>query len=204
MAGVVHGAKVQLIRARLADSIRIKQEMLESERMGLAVAVADQIVESFTRGGKVIFFGNGGSSMDAGHLAAELLGKYYLDRPPLAAISLADNTAALTAIGNDYSFGEVFARQVRGIGKASDVLIGLSTSGNSVNVLQALQAGKELGMFTVALTGADGGMVGSVVDVCIRIPTADTPRVQEACMHLGHSICELVEATLFGQGSTAL
>jgi len=109
----------------------------------------------------------------------------------------------VTAIGNDYSFDEVFARQVRGIGKAGDVLFGLSTSGNSENVLRALQAGRELAMCTVALTGASGGGIAEAADICIQVPTGDTPRVQEACLHLGHSICELVEATLFGQVSSS-
>jgi len=103
----------------------------------------------------------------------------------------------MTAIGNDYSYDEVFARQVRGLGSAGDVLVGLTTSGNSANVVQALRAGRELGMVTVALTGAKGGAVAEVCDVCVQVPTTDTPRVQEACMHLGHSVCEIVEATMY-------
>jgi D-sedoheptulose 7-phosphate isomerase len=135
--------------------------------------------------------------MDAGHLAAELLGRFYYDRPSLPSVSLADSTAAMTAIGNDYSYDEVFARQVRGLGAAGDVLVGLTTSGNSRNVVEALRTGRELGMVTVALTGAQGGAVADVADICVQVPTSDTPRVQEACMHLGHSVCEIVEATLY-------
>ena len=198
MAGVNQDRAMQLVRDRLTDSIASKQAMLDTDCIGKAAAVAGRIVDALNTGGKVIFFGNGGSSMDAGHLAAELLGRFYLDRPSLPATSLADSTAAMTAIGNDYSFDEVFARQVRGIGKAGDVLFGLSTSGNSENVLRALQAGRELAMCTVALTGASGGRIADLADICIQVPTDDTPRVQETCLHLGHSICELVEATLFG------
>jgi D-sedoheptulose 7-phosphate isomerase len=202
MACVNMDDAVQLIRARLNDSIASKQAMLDTDCLDNAARVAARIVEAIGAGGKVVFFGNGGSSMDAGHLAAELLGRFYLDRPSLPATSLADSTAAMTAIGNDYSYDEVFARQVQGIGRRGDVLVGLSTSGNSENVVRALRAGRGLEMFTVALTGAGGGRMADVVDVCIQVPTDDTPRVQEACLHLGHSICELVEVTLFGPGSS--
>jgi D-sedoheptulose 7-phosphate isomerase len=186
-----------VVRSRLQDSIASKQAMLDSRCVEQAAEIAARIVDSLRAGGKIIFFGNGGSSMDAGHLAAELLGRFYYDRPSLPAVSLADSTAAMTAIGNDYSYAEVFARQVRGLGVAGDVLVGLTTSGNSANVIAALQAGRELGMVTVSLTGANGGGVADVSDVCVQVPTTDTPRVQEACMHLGHSICEIVEATIY-------
>jgi D-sedoheptulose 7-phosphate isomerase len=186
-----------LVRDRLRDSIESKQAMLDSACIEQVADIAERIVGSLRGGGKVIFFGNGGSSMDAGHLAAELLGRFYYDRPSLPSVSLADSTAAMTAIGNDYSYDEVFARQVRGLGAAGDVLVGLTTSGNSPNVVAALRAGRELGMVTVALTGAKGGAVAEVADVCVQVPTTDTPRVQEACMHLGHSVCEIVEATMY-------
>lgn len=190
-------AAVELVRSRLRDSVESKQAMLDSACVEQAAEIAGLIVTSLRAGGKVIFFGNGGSSMDAGHLAAELLGRFYYDRPSLPSVSLADSTAAMTAIGNDYSYAEVFSRQVRGLGAPGDVLVGLTTSGNSANVVQALRAGRELGMVTVALTGAKGGEVAEVTDVCVQVPTTDTPRVQEACMHLGHSVCEIVEATMY-------
>ncbi|MDP9432730.1 MAG: SIS domain-containing protein [Actinomycetota bacterium] len=190
-------AAQELIRRRLQDSVDIKQQIIESECVTQAAAVAERIVESLRNGGKVVFFGNGGSSMDAGHLAAELLGRFYYDRPSLPAVSLPDATAAMTAIGNDYDYAEVFSRQVRGVGRAGDVAVGLSTSGNSPNVLRAMEAARELGMFTVSMTGANGGKVRDLVDVSIRVPTDDTPRIQEACMHLGHTICEIVEARIF-------
>ncbi len=186
-----------LVRRRLEDTIDVKKQMLDAECVEQAVDVARRIVAALSAGRKVLFFGNGGSSMDAGHLAAELLGRFYYDRPSLPAISLPDSTAAMTAIGNDYAYEQVFARQVRGLGRADDVLVGLSTSGSSPNVLRAMEAGRESGMVTVGLTGARGDALAAVTDVCIMVPSTDTPRVQEACMHLGHSICELVEAALF-------
>jgi D-sedoheptulose 7-phosphate isomerase len=145
----------------------------------------------------VVFFGNGGSSMDAGHLAAELLGRFYRERAALAAVSLADNTAAMTAVANDYDYAEVFARQLRGLARRGDVVVALSTSGNSPNVIRALAVGRELGVFSVLLTGATGGQARALADLCVQVPTDDTPRVQEACMHLGHSICEVVERAMF-------
>jgi len=192
-------AGAELVRQRLAESIRSKQRLLDSECVEQAAQVAELVSTALAAGRKVVFFGNGGSASDAGHLAAELLGRFAYDRPALAAVSLADTTAALTAIGNDYDYGEVFARQVRGLGAPGDVAVALTTSGNSPNVIRALEAARELGLLTVALTGADGGKVAGVVDLCIQVPTDDTPRVQEACLHLGHTICELVERRLHPQ-----
>ena len=139
----------------------------------------------------------GGSAQDAGHLAAELMGRFAFDRPGLAAFSLPDATAAMTAIGNDYAYDEVFSRQVLAAGRPGDVVIGLTTSGNSPNVVRALEVAGRAGMTTVALTGARGGKVVDVSEICIQVPSHDTGRIQEACMHLGHSICEMVEAAMF-------
>lgn len=197
MAGLTAAQRAELTRSRLRDDIASKTAMLEGAYAEQVVTVAERIVDALRAGGKVIFFGNGGSSMDAGHLAAELLGRFYLDRPPLPAVSLADSTAAMTAIGNDYEYAEVFARQLRGLGRAGDVAFGLTTSGNSPNVVRALEAARELGMYSVVLTGTGGGKVAGLADVAIAVPTDDTPRVQESCMHLGHTICELVEQALF-------
>jgi D-sedoheptulose 7-phosphate isomerase len=187
----------QTVRARLRDAIAVKQAMLGGQCPAQAVQVAGLIVEALRADGKVIFLGNGGSAMDAGHLSAELMGRFAFDRPSLAALSLPDATAAVTAIGNDYSYSDVFARQVVGIGRRGDVVIGLSTSGNSPNVVRALGRAKDAGLVTVALTGATGGQVAGVVDICIHVPSDDTPRIQEACLHLGHTICEMVEAAMF-------
>ncbi|OCB28679.1 phosphoheptose isomerase [Mycobacterium malmoense] len=192
---------VELVRERLADTIAVKQQMLSGEIAEQTVEVARLMIESLRSGGKVIFFGNGGSAQDAGHLAAELMGRFAFDRPGLAAISLPDATAAMTAIGNDYSYDEVFARQVLAAGRAGDVVVGLTTSGNSPNVVRALEAAAGAGMKTVALTGARGGKVADVAEFCIRVPSDNTGRVQEACLHLGHSVCEMVEAALFARPS---
>jgi D-sedoheptulose 7-phosphate isomerase len=161
------------------------------------VEVARLIIDCLRADGKVIFFGNGGSAQDAGHLAAELMGRFAFDRPGLAAISLPDATAAMTAIGNDYSYDEVFARQVVAVGRPGDVVVALSTSGNSVNVVRALEAASHTAMRTVALTGSSGGKMAGLAEICIRVPSDTTGRVQEACMHLGHTICEMVEAAMY-------
>ncbi|MGI5239064.1 HAD-IIIA family hydrolase [Dactylosporangium sp. CA-139066] len=183
-----------LVRRRLTESLDTIGRVLASPCVEQAVLVADSIVAALSRGGKVLFFGNGGSAVDAGHLAAELLGRMAHDRPALAAVNLADHTAAVTAIANDFGYDEVFARQVEALGRPGDVAVGLSTSGESANVVRALRRARELGLVTVAMTGATGGRVDDVADICIRVPSRQTPYVQEAYMHLGHSICELVEA----------
>jgi len=186
-----------LVRRRLTESIATARRTLASECVIQAVAAAEAIVACIRAGGKVMFFGNGGSSMDAGHLAAELLGRFRQERNSLPAISLPDQTAAMTAIGNDYAFDEVFSRQVQGLGRPGDVAVALSTSGNSPNVVLALRTARRLGLTTIALTGRRGGDAASVAQICVRVPADDSACVQEACMHLGHSICELVEALLF-------
>ena len=196
MAGISEDS-AGLVLDRLQDSLAVKSQMLSSDCVGQAGAVAEVMITSLRAGGKILFFGNGGSAMDAGHLAAELAGRFYRDRPGLAGISLSDGTASLTAIANDYAYDDVFARQIRGLGRPGDVAVGLTTSGNSANVVNALLAARETGLVTVALTGSSGGKVAAIADLCIRVPTDDTPRVQEACMHLGHTICEIVEREMF-------
>ncbi|WP_197512882.1 SIS domain-containing protein [Mycobacterium sp. 852002-10029_SCH5224772] len=205
MAGMtgsdVVSPSVELVQQRLAETIEVKQQMQQGDCAAQAVGVARVIIGSLRTGGKVIFFGNGGSAQDAGHLAAELMGRFAFDRPGLAAISLPDATAAITAIGNDYSYDEVFARLVLAAGRPGDVVIGLTTSGNSPNVVRALEVAGQAGMTTVTLTGARGGKVADAAEICIRVPSEDTARIQEACLHLGHSICEMVEAALFPRPS---
>jgi D-sedoheptulose 7-phosphate isomerase len=201
MAGVslsdVVAPSAETVTARLAEAIRVKQEMLGGSIAAQATDVARLVTNCLRAGGKVIFLGNGGSAQDAGHLAAELMGRFAFDRPGLAALSLPDATAAMTAIGNDYSYEEVFARQIQAVGRPGDVVVGLSTSGNSINVVRAVEAARAAQLTTVALTGADGGKLAGSADVCIRVPSLETARIQEACMHLGHTICEMVEAALF-------
>jgi len=191
-------AGVQTLRRCVRDSIAAQQRLLQSPCLEQAAEVAARVGDCLRTGGKVLLFGNGGSSTDAQHIAAELVGRFYVDRAPLPALNLSDNTAAMTAIANDYGYGEVFDRQVRGLGATGDVVIGLSTSGSSENVLRGLQAAQDMGLTTVAMTGASGGKALDVADICIAVPAEDTPRVQELCMLLGHTICEIVEAELFG------
>ena len=192
---------VELVNTRLTEAIAVKHQMLLGPFALQAVDLAQLIISSLRADGKVIFFGNGGSAQDAGHLAAELMGRFAYDRPGLAAISLPDATATTTAIGNDYSYDEIFARQVVAVGRPGDIVIGLSTSGDSPNVVRALDAALRNGMTTVALTGDRGGKVADLAEFCIRVPSDDTGRVQEACLHLGHTICEMVEAALFPKPS---
>ena len=188
-----------MLRTRVAQSIEAERRLLDSDAVQLTAAAAGRVVDCLTAGGKVLLFGNGGSASDAGHLAAELLGRFFVDRRPLAAVALAETTAAMTAIGNDYGYLEVFARQVHALGRPGDVAVGLSTSGTSENVTRGLAAARELGLVTVAFTGASGGKLLDVADLCVRVPSEDTPRVQELCMLLGHTLCEIVERELVGE-----
>lgn len=159
----------------------------------IAIA-AEAIIRSLRNGGRVFFFGNGGSASQSQHLAAELVGRFHADRRPLAAIALTENTASLTAISNDYNYEAVFARQLEGLGRTGDVAIGLSTSGRSANVVAALAAARRLGLTTIGLTAGDGGTIAGLCDVCLCVPSATTPRIQEAHLLIGHTICELVDA----------
>lgn len=160
--------------------------------------IAKTMINCYKNGGKVIFFGNGGSCSDSMHLATELISRYYIDRKSLPAMALTDSVS-LTAIGNDYGFEEVFKKQVEGCVKKGDVIIGISTSGNSKNVIKAIEKAKELGGITIAFTGKSGGFLKGKVDICLNIPSDDTPRIQEGYMLAGHIICELVEKELFGK-----
>ena len=179
---------------QIEDSIKLKR-YLQKEAKNL-VAMADLLVNAFRKGNKVLLFGNGGSAADAQHIACELAGKFYLDRPPLPAIALTTNTSALTAIGNDYGYEEVFVRQVKSLVKRGDVVIGISTSGNSPNVLRGVEEAKRLGATTIAFTGR-GGKLKKLADYVLSIPSVDTPRIQEVHITAGHIICYLVEETLF-------
>lgn len=160
--------------------------------------ISDCLIQALRSGNKVLLFGNGGSAADAQHIAAELVGKFYRNREPLPAIALTTNTSSLTAIANDYDYKEVFARQLKGLVKAGDVVIGISTSGNSPNVLLAMEEAKRHGAVTVALTGKEGKL-NNMADFVLAIPSRDTPRIQEAHITAGHIICYLVEEALFGE-----
>lgn len=184
------------IRRRIEASIAVKQRLLKHTE--ICAEVAERLIRAFRRGNKVLLFGNGGSAADAQHIAAELVGRYYLDRPPLPAQALTVETSTLTAIGNDYSFDQIFSRQIEAFGQAGDVAIGISTSGNSRNVIEAFRAARRKDLVTVGMTGESGGQLKAEVDYCICVPSADTPRIQEAHILVGHILSELVEQALFG------
>jgi len=188
-----------LLTSAIEASIRVKQSFLnQPEFIDLIEVIAQKMVETFRLGGRVYFCGNGGSAADAQHLAAELSGRFYRDRPPLPAEALHVNTSFLTAVANDYSYEEVYARLLKAVGRRGDMLWALSTSGNSPNVLRALDTARELGILTVGLTGETGGKMVGRCDYLIRVPSKDTPRIQEVHMLVGHAICAAVESALFG------
>ncbi|MCD6180668.1 MAG: D-sedoheptulose 7-phosphate isomerase [Bacteroidales bacterium] len=189
-----------VLKRALEDSIALKTRVLNDIQITKTVdTLAKEMVSVLRSGKKILFCGNGGSAADAQHLAAELSGRFYYDRPPLAAEALHVNTSFLTAVANDYSFDDVYARMIRAYGNKGDMLIGISTSGNSVNVVKALETANELGLKTAVLSGKDGGKTKALVDHCIIIPSDDTPRIQELHMIIGHSLCEIVEQTIFPQ-----
>lgn len=193
-----HPEHLELLRDRIRASVATKQSMLDDEEMLAVLAeVAGRMVAAMRDGHTVFFCGNGGSSTDAQHLSAELLGRFYRDRAPLPSVCLSDNTAAVTAIANDYSYEEVFSRQLAGLGRPGDVLVGLSTSGGSANVLRAMEQARLSGMMTVGFTGRTGGKLAAAADHVFRAPSDDTPRVQECHLLVGHTLCEIIENELY-------
>ncbi len=196
-------AASELVRLRLAEGAALVQSMLDEACVKEIGAVAEVAVEALEGGNKLLLFGNGGSAADAIHIAAEFVGRYLIERRPLPAIALVANPSAVTAIGNDYGYEEVFARQVRALGDEGDVAIGLTTSGRSPNVVKGLEAARELGLTAIGMTGADPGPVGAAGELCISIPSAETPRIQEGHMLAAHIVCEWVEARLAGETASA-
>ncbi len=189
---------IDFIKGKLQSSIDLKTSLLGNKHILQAVeSIVSDIVTCYREGGKVLWCGNGGSAADAQHLAAELSGRFYYDRPPLNSEALHVNTSYITAVANDYSYDVIYSRLVKAMGRPGDVLIGLSTSGNSPNVLKALEEANAQGMTTVAMTGETGGNMKDHCKYLINIPSKDTPRIQECHMLLGHTICELVEMKLF-------
>jgi D-sedoheptulose 7-phosphate isomerase len=186
------------IKDIIAESIGVKERILnDKEIISLISDISNLIVKSYSQNNKVLFCGNGGSAADAQHLSAELSGRFYKDRNPLDSEALHVNTSYLTAVANDYSFDLVFSRLVQAKGKKSDVLIALSTSGNSPNIVKAVEEAKNIGMVTVGLTGAEGGKLKDICDYILMVPSSDTPRIQEAHIMIGHIVCEIVEGALF-------
>lgn len=186
------------IKSIIQDSISIKTTLLNKPETESTInEIVSVIVNCYKNGGKVLFCGNGGSAADAQHLAAELSGRFYFDRAPLNAEALHVNSSYITAVGNDYSFDEVYARIINAKGKKGDVLVGISTSGNSKNIVRAFEEAKKQKLTLVSLTGETGGKLKVLSDYILTIPSTDTPRIQECHILIGHIICELVEKTLF-------
>lgn len=193
---------MEIIKKRIAESIETKQKIANDPQIQTTILqVAELITEKIKSGSSVYFCGNGGSAADAQHLAAELSGRFYFDREPLAAEALHCNTSFLTAVANDYSYDIIYARLISGIGRKDDILVGLSTSGNSKNIVKAFEKAKEKGIHTIALTGEKGGIMKDLADLCICVPSNDTPRIQESHIMIGHIICELVESSIFSNSS---
>ena len=186
------------IKDIIKNSIAVKQEVLSNERLLQQIEeTVDVIVTAFRHGNKVYFCGNGGSAADAQHLAAELSGRFYLDRDALPAEALHCNTSYLTAVANDYDFDVIYARLIKGIANEGDILIGLSTSGNSKNMVRAFEVAREKKLVTIGMTGASGGAMKEISDYLLNVPSTDTPRIQESHIMIGHIICQLVEEKYF-------
>jgi len=181
------------IEQKIKDSIKTKSLLIDNNILESISQVSRLIINCYNQSGKVLFCGNGGSSADAQHLAAELTGRFYKDREPLFAESLSVNTSYLTAVSNDYSYDVVFSRLVKAFGRPGDILIGLSTSGNSKNIIEAINMAKSIGMTTIGFTGNNESEVSKLADLTIKVPSIDTPRIQECHMLIGHTICEIVE-----------
>lgn len=179
----------------LAKSIQVKEKAIKNNAESL-VACANEIVKSLSSGGKVLLFGNGGSAADAQHVAAEFVNRFMIERNPLAAVALTTDSSIITSIGNDYSFDQIFSKQVQALGKKGDVAVGISTSGNSRNVIQAIEVAKKSGMFTIGMTGL-GGSLKECVDVLLSVESDVTARIQETHITMAHILCDLVDRILF-------
>ncbi len=189
----------EIIQKALRDSIKVKESFIE-ENISNLIFFAEKIALALTNDRKLLLCGNGGSAADAQHIAAEFINRYVLERPPLPAIALTTDTSILTSIGNDYSFDDIFSKQLKALGMEGDILLALSTSGNSVNVISAVNAARSLGIYTAGLTGGDGGQLASLVDMALLVKSNSTPRIQETHILVGHIICQLVDYILFQKG----
>ena len=186
---------------QFGKSLELKQAIYNSKNIGMVVReVSLAIVKAYKNGNKTIIAGNGGSAADAQHIAGEFVSRFYFDRPGLASIALTTDTSVLTAIGNDYGYEKIFVRQLQANGKAGDVFLGISTSGNSKNILEALKYARENNILTVGLTGENGGLMKNICDYCICMPSNETPRIQEGHILIAHTICAVVEEFIFGKG----
>jgi D-sedoheptulose 7-phosphate isomerase len=192
---VTSAMTADILRSNVERSLEVHDRFLKESIPALATAAA-ALISAYRTGRKAIFFGNGGSAADAQHLAAEFVGRYLRERGPLPALALNANSSAVTAIGNDYGYEEVFARQLEAFAVPGDVAVGISTSGNSSSVIQAVRRARRLGLVTIALTGSTGGRLQAIVDVLIRVPSNETPRIQECHILAGHALCDAVEQTM--------
>lgn len=189
-----------MITQRILQSIELKKQLLADTVLLTRIEeAAGLIVKAYRSGNKTLFCGNGGSAADAQHLAAELSGKFYIDRPPIQAEACHVNSSFLTAVSNDFGFNKAYARYIEAVGKSGDVLVAISTSGNSENVLQALDQAKKIGFSCIIMTGSSGGRMAEKADILLNMPSEDTPRIQELHILIGHIICEMVEWELFGK-----
>lgn len=190
----------QRIKDIIQSSVSVKNEILTNDILLEKIEQSvHEITEAFLRGNRVYFCGNGGSAADAQHLAAEFSGRFYYDRPPLDSEALHVNTSYLTAVGNDYSFDEVYSRLIKAKGIKGDILVALSTSGNSKNIMRAIVEAKRMGILVIGFTGESGGLIKDHCEILINVPSTDTPRIQESHIMIGHIICEIVESNLFPQ-----
>ena len=186
----------------IRDSARIVDAMADDAELMRALGeTVDLCIATLQNNGKILFMGNGGSAADAQHLAGELVSRFEYDRPALASIALTTDTSILTAIGNDYGYENLFSRQVQALGRPGDVLVGISTSGNSPNILKALQSGREMGLRTIGMTGNRQCRIGEFTDTCMRVPSHDTPYIQQGHIALGHILCREIDSALFPKGA---
>jgi D-sedoheptulose 7-phosphate isomerase len=186
----------EIIRKRIEETETVKRQFLQ-ESLTQLTSIIKLIADALETGNKLLLFGNGGSAAQAQHLAAEFVNRFFMDRPPLPAMALSTDTSILTSIGNDYSFSEIFSKQIVALGREGDVAIGISTSGNSANVIRAIEVAKEMGLETVALTGNDGGDLAKVANHSLIVPSSNTPCIQEVHLAVVHILCEMVEAQIF-------
>lgn len=191
----------EYIRGNIEESIETKKKLLNDERLLQAIEEVSRVcIEAYEKGNKIMVCGNGGSASDAQHMTGELVGRYKLERAGIPAIALNANAAVMTALGNDYDYESIFAKQVVALGKNEDILFVISTSGNSQNTVLACEAAKKMGIITVALTGNGGGKLGELCDFVINVPSDNTPRIQEMHILVIHSICGLIERELYNRG----
>jgi D-sedoheptulose 7-phosphate isomerase len=192
----------KIIEKQINDSLKVKLKLLESpDILSKIEKASDEIVKAFRNNRKVLIAGNGGSAADAQHIAGEFVSRFYFDRPGLPSIALTTDTSILTAIGNDYGFDRIFSRQIEALGMTGDIFIAISTSGKSPNLIEALKTCKKAGILTIGLTGSSGGNMNDLCDICINVPSSETPRIQEAHLLIEHILCCIVEDILFGESN---